>query len=232
MRSTRLSGKVLLEAAGTPMLAHLMGRLAYATSLTTALVATSDEPADDAIAALCDARGIPVFRGSELDVLDRYHRAAELFRLDVVVRITGDCPLVDPRLVDRMVALFLAHASEYDLVTNRHPLTFPDGLDCDVMSAAGLAEAWRYAATPPQREHAILYFWEAGLRVYNVEDPARGFWRYRWTLDYWEDYLLLQRIFEALDRPGRLVTTEEIIAFLDAHPDVAVLNARYLPVHG
>ena len=110
MRSTRLPGKVLLEAAGKPMLDHLMERLAYATSLTAALVATSEEPADDPIAALCDARGIPVFRGSELDVLDRYHRAAEQFRLDVVVRITADCPLADPRLIDRMVRFFLAHA--------------------------------------------------------------------------------------------------------------------------
>jgi len=231
MRSTRLPGKVLLEAAGKPMLDHLMERLAYATSLTAALVATSEEPVDDPIAALCDARGIPVFRGSELDVLDRYHRAAAQFRLDVVVRITADCPLADPRLIDRMVRFFLAHPSQYDLVTNRHPLTFPDGLDCDVLSAEGLAEAWRHATTPPQREHTIPYFWEAGLRVYNVEDPARGFWRYRWTLDYWEDYLLLRRIFEALYQPGRLVTTDEIIAFLEAHPDVAALNAQHLPAH-
>jgi len=232
MRSTRLAGKVLLAAAGKPLLEHLIERLGYSTSLAAAIVATSEEPSDDPIAALCDARGIPVFRGSELDVLDRYHRAALEFRLDVVVRITADCPLADPRLVDRMVEFFLAHSPQYDLVTNRHPLTFPDGLDCDVMSAEGLAGAWQHATTPWQREHTIPYFWEAGLRVYNVEDAEHRVRRYRWTLDYWEDYLLLKQIFEALYQPGRLVTTEEIIAFLDAHPDVAALNARHLPVEG
>jgi len=230
VRSTRLPGKVLLEAAGKPLLEHLMERLAYSAALDLAIVATSTEASDDPIEAFCRARELPVFRGSELDVLDRYHGAARQFQLDVVVRITSDCPLADPRLIDRMVGCFLAHAPAYDLVTNRHPLTFPDGLDCDVMSAEGLARAWRQATTPFQREHTIPYFWEAGMRVHNVEHPENLFRRYRWTLDYWEDYLHLKRIIEALYQPRRLFTTEQVIAFLEAHPEVAALNAQYLPV--
>jgi spore coat polysaccharide biosynthesis protein SpsF len=229
MNSSRLPGKVLLAAAGKPLLEHLMDRLRHSTSLGFAAIATSTEPADDPIAALCGARGIPIFRGSELDVLDRYYQAARHFQLDVVVRITSDCPLIDPGLVDFMVEFFLAHYLSYDLVTNRHPLTFPDGLDVDVMSMAGLSRAWRDAATPFQREHTIPYFWECGLRVYNVAHPDNLFARYRWTLDYWEDYLHLKQIFEALYSPDRLFTTDEIVAFLESHPEVTALNARYLP---
>jgi spore coat polysaccharide biosynthesis protein SpsF len=114
-------------------------------------------------------------------------------------------------------------------VTNRHPLTFPDGLDIDVIPARALCHAWRHASEPHQREHTIPYFWEAGLRVHNVEDPERRFERYRWTVDYPEDYELVRRIFSALYDARPDFGTADVIAYLDRHPEVAALNARYLP---
>jgi spore coat polysaccharide biosynthesis protein SpsF len=218
-----------MPAAGKPLLAHLVERLKQARSLSEVTVATTENAADDAIVALAKSWGVRCFRGSEFDCLDRYDRAATEFDAKYVVRITSDCPLIDPGLVDEMVALMLANPGAWDLVTNRHPLTFPDGLDVDIMPRVSLARAAREATTPQQREHTIPYFWEGGLRVRNVEDPSGLFWTQRWTLDYPEDYRLIHSVFDALYPKNPRFGRAEILAFLDANPDVASLNAMHLP---
>ncbi len=229
MGSSRLPGKVLLRAAGKTLLEHLVERLGSCRSFGRPIVATSRQGQDDPIADLCRAAGIPCFRGSESDVLDRYYRAALEFGLDVIVRVTSDCPLVDPGLTDAMVRFYLEHRTEYDLVTNRHPLTFPDGLDVDVLSIGGLAHAWAHAARPHQREHVIPYCWEGAMRVANLEDPERGFLRHRWTVDYPEDYPLVKAVLEALYTPGRPFAAADVLDFLSRNPTVSALNAKYLP---
>jgi spore coat polysaccharide biosynthesis protein SpsF len=229
MGSTRLPGKVLKEAAGKPLLAHLLERLARAETLDRIVVATSTDPRDDGIASLCLRLGVPVFRGSETDVLDRYVRAAREFGLEVVVRVTADCPLIDTELVDEMVRFFLENPGRFDLVTNRHPLTYPDGLDFDVLPREALEQAGREATAPHHREHAIPFFWETGMRVYNVVDPENRFRRHRWTLDYPEDYELIRRIFEALHRDGEYFGTRDVLAFLEKNPQLSSLNVKYIP---
>jgi spore coat polysaccharide biosynthesis protein SpsF len=229
MGSTRLPGKVLLEAAGKPLLAHLLARLARARTLDRIVVATSTAGRDDAIETLCERLGVPVFRGSEADVLDRYVCAAQEFDLDVVVRVTSDCPLIDPELVDEVVRFFLERRGQFDLVTNRHPLTFPDGLDFDVLTREALEHAGRTATAQHHREHTVPFFWERGLRVHNVVDPENRFRRHRWTLDYPEDYELIRRILEALHVEGEHFGTPQILAFLDANPELPSLNAKYIP---
>jgi spore coat polysaccharide biosynthesis protein SpsF len=183
MGSSRLPGKVLLDLAGRPALDRLLERLERSRTLEAVVVATSRHERDDAIASLCTRRGTRVFRGSEDDVLDRYFRAATECGFSVIVRITADCPLIDPSLVDEMVRFFLARPEDFELVTNRHPLTYPDGLDVDVMSLESLRRAWSEAKTPYQREHVIPFFWEEGLRVHNFESEDRLFDSHRWTLD-------------------------------------------------
>ncbi len=229
MGSTRLPGKVMLGAAGKPLLGLLLDRLSFTTKLDRVVVATTTDPHDDVIADYCACINVPVFRGSENDVLDRYYQAAKHFGFNVIVRITSDCPLIDPGLVDEMVQFFVDHPGEYDLVTNRYPLTFPDGLDADVMSIDSLRYAWEHATEQHQREHTIPYFWEAGMRVYNFEHPDRLINSQRWTLDYPEDYQLIRRIFDALYRKGKLFTTQDILRYLEQNPDVQRLNAQYLP---
>jgi spore coat polysaccharide biosynthesis protein SpsF len=229
MGSTRLPGKVLMTAAGKPLLGHLLDRLAFSRTLETVVVATSTEPADDAIVAYCRSRGCLVFRGSEKDVLDRFHGAAAAHSIEVVVRITADCPLIDPTLVDEMVLLFQRHRREFDVVTNRNPLTFPDGTDLDVLSRSALDEAWARATSPRHREHVVPFFWESGYRVFNHEDPAQNFWRHRWTLDYPEDFELIRRILEALHHDGSLFTRHDVLAYLERHPDLPAINAKYIP---
>lgn len=227
MGSTRLPGKVMLKAAGKPLLGLLVERLSYSTLPDEIIVATSVDPQDDVIADYCASQGIALFRGSQSDVLDRYYQAARYYQCDIIVRVTSDCPLTDPVLVDEMIRVFIERQHEYDLVTNKHPLTYPDGFD--VMAIKALADAWEHATTPYQREHVVPYFWEMGMRVHNVEHPDRIFYQHRWMLDYPEDYELIRRIFEALYCEGRVFSIHDILNYLTLHPDLAKLNAKYIP---
>jgi spore coat polysaccharide biosynthesis protein SpsF len=128
-----------------------------------------------------------------------------------------------------MGEFFLRHRDQYDLVTNRHPLTFPDGTDFDVMSIEKLRLVWERAAEPHQREHTVPYFWESGMRVYNFEHPDKLFFQHRWTLDYPEDYDLIERIFRALYVPSRTFLTQDILDFLDERPELSKINSKYIP---
>jgi spore coat polysaccharide biosynthesis protein SpsF len=228
MGSTRLPGKVMLKAAGKPLLGHLWERLTYCRKLDAIFIATTSNPADDVIEAYCTSINVPVFRGSEQDVLDRYYNAAKIFGLDVVIRVTSDSPLADPALIEESIGFFEDHGSEYDLVTNRHPITHADGLDFDVMSFEALEHVWQNATEKHQREHTVPYFWESGMRVFNVEDPERLVFKHRWCLDYPEDYSLIRAIIDALYEPTRYFTTENIRSYLSQHPGLSALNSKYM----
>jgi spore coat polysaccharide biosynthesis protein SpsF len=154
MGSTRLPGKVLRDIGGKTMLARVVRRMQCAASLSQVVVATTTSPADKAIVAECERLGIPAFRGDEQDVLDRYYQAAQAHRADVVVRVTSDCPLIDPGVVDEVVRAFLD--AEPDYASNTLERTYPRGLDTEVMTMAALARAWREAQEPYQHAHAIL----------------------------------------------------------------------------
>ena len=229
MGSTRLPGKVLRTAAGKTFLHHLTERLRGARRVEQIVVATSDLATDDPVVDECRKIGVDCFRGSERDVLDRYYRAATSYGADTVVRITADCPLIDPSIVDRVVAFQQSHSDAFDLVTNRYPLTFPDGLDVDVMPLPALGDAWANARTQQQREHVIPYFWETGQRLKNIECAENLFPHYRWTVDYEEDARLVAAILEALYEPGAIFGMEDILAFLRGAPEIAQLNAMHLP---
>jgi len=229
MGSTRLPGKVMLEAAGKPLLGHLIGRLKHCLSLEQLIIATSTVDKDQVIAEFCESEGVPVFRGSETDVLDRYYQAATHYGIDIIVRVTSDCPLIDPELIDQMVPFFREHMNEFDLVTNRHPLTFPDGTDFDVMSLNAVKYVWEHAKEAYHREHVVPYFWDTGMRVFNFEHPGELFYQHRWTLDYPEDYELIKRIVDSLHREGGFFGTQDILDFLAQHPDLPPINAKYIP---
>ena len=229
MASTRLPGKVMMEAAGKPLLGHLLERLSYCRNLEKTIVATTTNERDDLIAGLCNSLGVLVYRGSEYDVLDRYYQAARAFRIRCIVRVTSDCPLIDPELIDDKISCFMNKLDEYDLITNRHPLTYVDGLDFDLIPLAALDVAWRTARASHQREHVVPFFWESGMRVHNFEDPRQLFYSNRWTLDYIEDYELIKSIYSALYRNGQRFTTKDILTYLSANPDLSQINSKYLP---
>ena len=159
MGSTRFPGKVMTDLAGRPLLDHVVKRAQQAHMLTLVRVATSDCPADDIIAQFCKEEEIPYFRGSEEDVLDRFYHAAEHFSADVIVRLTADCPLLDPEIIDRVVKFF--QSGEYDYVSNtRIEPTYPDGLDTEVFRYSALERAWREACLRSEREHVTPYIWK------------------------------------------------------------------------
>ncbi len=222
--STRLPGKVFMDLAGEPMLVRVVNRLGRAVTLNSIIVATTVEPSDDRIAELCAAHVWPCFRGSQDDVLDRYYRAAVVHKVDVIVRITSDCPLIEPAIVDRVVEEFMTHRTEADYVSNTlAPRTFPRGLDTEVTSFEALKRAWNEAAEPPQREHVTLYIYEHP-EIFNIRKLTNDIdYSYmRWTVDTKEDLEFVRRIYEhfAHDR----FSWQQVLAVLKQHPEWLRIN--------
>ena len=155
MGSTRLPGKVLEDVGGKPMLEHIVSRLGRSRLINDVIVATSSAQGDDPIAEAATQKNIKLFRGHETDVLDRYYEAAKSARADIVVRITGDCPLIDSEVVDRVITTFLSE--ECDYASNTLVCTYPDGLDAEVFSFAALEIAWRNGRRAADREHVTPF---------------------------------------------------------------------------
>lgn len=193
MGSTRLPGKVLLPVGGVPLIELLLQRLRGARRLDDIVVATTDATSDDALCSYLAAQNVKVFRGDSADVLDRYYRAAQAHPAQVFVRITGDCPLVDPELVDRGIETLLTNGADY--VSNTNPPSYPDGLDVEVFSAALLERAWREARTPYEREHVTPFMKTTpALRRVNMThsaDLSAG----RWTVDEPADMEVIRNVF-------------------------------------
>ena len=224
MGSTRLPGKVLMPLGeGTTVLANVVRRVQRAQLTHGVLVATSDLSADSAIVEECERMGIPSFRGSEADVLDRYYQAARFCGAEAVVRVTADCPLIDPALVDDTIREFLHRGADY--ASNISPRRYPRGLDNEVFTSAALERAWHEASQPHQREHVTPYFYEHPemFRIASVASEA-DYGQYRWTLDTPEDLELLRAIFRIL--PGAATCSwKDVLALVQARPDLAELNA-------
>jgi len=222
MGSSRLPGKVLLPLAGRPVLEHVVERVAAARRIEQLVVATSTAPGDDRIARFCAERNIACFRGSELDVLDRYYQAMCTWGADPVVRITADCPLVDPDILDAVVAGY--QAGRFDLYGLAGD--FPDGLDCVVFRRSALETAWREAELPSEREH-VGPFIETRPERFAIGGyrPFVGLGHLRWTLDEPADYSFLRLVFDELQRPGHIFHAREVLDLLARRPDLADLNA-------
>jgi spore coat polysaccharide biosynthesis protein SpsF len=225
--SSRLPGKVLKELGGQPLLAWCVERARRAQTVTQVAVATTDNPADDPIVAACMQRGYDFYRGSQFDVLDRYYQAARYFDAEVVVRITADCPFIDPVLIDLTVQEFLDSGA--DFAANRLPppwkRTYPIGLDTEVCAMAGLERAWKEATQKFEREHVMPYFYdrEGRFKVHVLHtDPDFGY--LRWTVDTPADLELLRAVVQRLD--GRMdFTWQEVLAIFQREPELASINA-------
>lgn len=230
--STRLPGKVLRPLAGRPMLAHVIRRAGRARGVDRVVVATTVDPRDDAVADLARTEGAEVFRGSEADVLDRYARAAEKAQADLVVRITSDCPLVDPGLLDEMLArraALAAETGEIDHYSNVVHRTYPRGYDVEIVPAARLAEQARSAADPRAREHVTWGIWSASDRyrvVSHVQPNGRDDSALRLTVDVEADFDLISRILGELGPAAETAGLAEVLAVLARRPEWSLLNAH------
>lgn len=223
MSSTRLPGKVLLPLAGAPLVARMMERVARVSRATLRVVATSDRPDDDRLADVCREHGIAVARGPLDDVLARFLRAVPPDH-DTVVRLTADCPLVDPALVDRHVEVFLRERPRAEYVTNAVERSFPDGLDVEVVSRDLLVRADREPLEPHDREH-VLTWARRNARIEPVRQ-AVDLSALRWTLDTPADYEAISEIFESLypERPD--FDSGDVYRLLARRPELIRVEGR------
>jgi spore coat polysaccharide biosynthesis protein SpsF len=225
MASTRLPGKVLLPVLGRPLLDHLIERLMRAGTLDQIIVATTTNATDDPVEALARDLGCGCFRGSEEDVLDRVLSAAHRFGVDLIAEITGDCPLMDPAIVDTLVETF--RLNRYDYVSNVIGRTYPRGMDAQVFPTAVLDEVARLTDDPVDHEHVSLYIYNHPERfsLHNVQSglPER-FHDLRLTVDTPEDFQLIRTIFEEL-YPGKPdFSLRDILDLFDRRPELAEIN--------
>ena len=230
MGSSRLPGKVMLDIAGRPMLFHVIDRVQQCRSIDKLMVATTDLKEDDPIALFCEKAGIACFRGSERDVLDRYYQAALHVGADAVVRITSDCPLIDPAVVDKVVHTYLDRPQD-DYVSNTLHYTYPDGQDTEVFSMKALAYAWENATSPLDREHVTTYIRaNAGkscklFNMFNVTFTGRPMPRgLRWTVDEQADIDFVRAVFERLYPGNSSFDLNDILGLLAAEPQLTKIN--------
>jgi spore coat polysaccharide biosynthesis protein SpsF len=220
--STRLPHKVLLPLLGEPMLVRVIRRAARARSLDRVVVATTTLPEDDVIVELGRREDVAVMRGSPHDLLDRYVAAARECAADPIVRITSDCPVIDPEVIDAAIGAFTDAGVDY-ASTGLEPRTYPRGLDVEVVDRAALERAWREDTEPAWREHATPYIYRHPERFrLLVVGTGEGVAHHRWSVDTAEDLELVRRIYDAFGRDD--FGWREVLALVEAHPEWQELN--------
>ncbi len=222
--SKRLPGKVLKEVLGKPLLWHTIERLKSCKSKDELIVATSSKEQDEPIAEIAKDCNISCFRGSENDVLDRFYQSAKSINAEIIARITADCPLTDPDLIDKMIEFF--KTNEFDLAGTGIPPSYPDGLDADVFSFSALEKAWKESASNVEREHVCPYILNNPDKFkicFLKNEENLSF--LRWTLDEEEDFTFINEIYKRLyDNPNKIFKTQEILELIKKNPELAKIN--------
>jgi len=242
MSSSRLPGKILADITGQPMLQRVFIRTSRAATVNETIFATTTDSTDDPVEEYCDFSGIPFTRGSLYDVLDRYYQTAKQAKADVVVRITADCPVIDPVLIDDVVNTLID--GKYDFVCNRLPppwhRTYPIGLDVEACTFDVLAKAWKEAKEPQHREHAMPYFYEGvelirQSRTLETSISPRGFkvallhhatdfGDYRWTVDTPEDLEFMRQVYSRFDGRDDF-SWKDVLDLVHNEPQLMEINA-------
>ncbi|MEO5335312.1 MAG: glycosyltransferase family protein [Magnetospirillum sp. WYHS-4] len=229
--STRLPGKVLLDLGGVTVLARVLERCRAVPGVDRVVCAVPDNAADDPVAAEAERCGVPVCRGSETDVLDRYRKAAEMAGADVILRVTSDCPLIDPEVCGQVLALRAATDAAY--ACNNMPATWPHGLDCEAFPRAWLEGAAREAVKPSEREHVGPFIRNhPEARKANLPCPDGDHHFRRWTLDHPEDYAFLKEIYARLPAGPAAFAWKAALAVVLREPELARINAGFDPLEG
>ncbi len=252
MSSSRLPKKILADISGQPMLSRVMIRASRATTLDQIIFATTTDASDDPVAEYCDFAGLDFTRGSLYDVLDRYYQTALQAKADIVVRITADCPVIDPELIDDVVNTVISDQSSVDFACNRlpHQRTYPIGLDVEACTFKALKKAWKDAKEPQHREHVMPYFYEGvkfesqvksrksdlrpvtcdfgtssrGFRI-GLLNHVTDFGDYRWTVDTPEDLEFMRQVYQRFDGRDDF-TWKEVLDIVHNEPELAKINAN------
>jgi len=226
--STRLPGKVMKSVLNKPLLVLMLERVRMAKTLEKVVVAIPDTPENDPLAKLCADNGILISRGSENDVLSRYYKAAKDNSIGHIVRLTSDCPLIDPALVDHAVGLYMQ--GQYDYFTNAIERTYPDGEDIEIISFQALEKAYNEATDTHDREHVTTYIGcrDKEFKLGNFK-YQKDLSKLRWTVDYPEDFSFVEAVFRELyPRKGAAFTMQDILQLLARKPEIAEINANVL----
>lgn len=215
-----------MDLGGDTVLARVLRRLRRATQVHQIVVATTTASADESIVRDSERLGFPCFRGSEDDVLDRYYQAAKCFSADVIVRITSDCPLIDPELVDETLRAFFEHGADY--ASNGLVPSYPLGLSAEVFARQALRTVWHEASQDYEREHVTPYFYEhpKRFRLTSVAGPTDHSC-YRWTLDTAEDLELIRAIYSRMGNRDDF-GWRDVLTLMDREPELAKINAHIL----
>ena len=230
MGSTRLPKKVLMEIDGIPLLKIQLERVKKAKKLDKIIIATTDLLSDDVLARFCDDNGVDCFRGSENDVLSRYYHAAKNISADIIVRLTGDCPLVDPKIIDSVINLCKNECADY--ACNTVPVEtshWPDGSDVEVFTMDALNRAYCEASSKAEREHVTFYFWqnpERGFKTVQLQNEE-DWSKYRFTIDYPEDLKVVKQVFKELKMQKLFGHVNEVVNILKKNPEIRKINERF-----
>jgi spore coat polysaccharide biosynthesis protein SpsF (cytidylyltransferase family) len=229
MSSSRLPGKVLMPLVDKPVLAHIVDRLSYCKLVEEIVVATSNEISDMPVVKFCQDNNINYYLGSLNDLLDRYYQSAKFYKANPIVRITADCPVIDPIVVDAVISGYLS--GNYDSFSLGGE--FPDGLDCSVFSFKAIERAWKEAELKSEREH-VGPFIENNPKIFNsgILEIFKGLNNFRWTLDEPEDYILLDKIYKKLYRSDSPFLTHEILQLIRYNPELSKINAKIVRNEG
>jgi spore coat polysaccharide biosynthesis protein SpsF len=223
MGSTRLPGKVLMPLGGATMLAHVVERTQRARELDGIVIATTRGAADDAIVDACNSLGVAVFRGDEQDVLTRYYQAALEHGADAVVRVTSDCPLIDPEVIDLHIEHLILRRYEVDFVTNMVQQSYPLGLAVEAMPMDVLARMYRLSTTPYLREHVTtLAYEEPDLFLIDHVLHPTNLSHLRWTVDTMRDMEFARAVFEHFGH--NRFTWHDVLRFVELHPELSNVN--------
>lgn len=228
--SSRLPGKIMLNVCGKPLLEHLIHRIKNSKKLDKIIIATTTNKEDNEVVDFCSSRNIAFFRGSQNDVLSRYYETAKFFSVDTIVRLTADTPLLDSQTIDKTIQVY--EENNFDFVSNSSPLprTYPDGFNVEIFSFEVLEKIHKDAINPSDREHVTTYITmqPKKFNVYRV-DYFKDLSKYRFNLDYKEDYQLIKCIFEEFYESKPDFLLEDVINWLDKHPEILKLNSDTKP---
>ncbi len=220
--STRLPGKVLLDLEGKTVLEHVIDRVKSSKFINDVVVATTIRKEDLKIVNICSINGISVYCGSENDVLDRFYQAARLFNAENIVRITSDCPLIDPFVIDEVIKLFLGEKADY--ASNTLKETYPDGQDIEIFTFEALKESWKNANLISEREHVTPHIRKNQiLKRVNLESRT-DLSHKRWTLDNPEDYEFIKIIYKNMYNKNHIFNMDEILEFINNNPEIERIN--------
>jgi spore coat polysaccharide biosynthesis protein SpsF len=225
----------MLPLAGKPLLLRMCERVSFSEYAGKIIVAITEDREDNELFKFCKKNNIEIFRGNTLDLLDRHFQAAKIFGAETVIKIPSDCPLIDPKIIDKVILYYINNRDKYDFVSNLHPPSYPDGNDVEVMSFKALENIWINAKKEFEREHTTPYIWENPdkFRIGNVvwETGLDYSMNHRFTIDYKEDYEFIQKIYDELYHINNRFGLNNILELLEKKPEIKKINQMYVGVN-